>query len=113
MSHLHSLLVLLLLGLVPALAPAASDLIIQPADVTLTGPHASQRLLVLEREDGLVSGDRTPQTRFVTSNAAVATVDGDGVVRAVGDGEATITADHTGRQTVAKVLVRGTKDSFT
>jgi hypothetical protein len=90
----------------------AAELKILPADVTLTGPHASQRLLVLAEDNGQIGGERTPQAKFTSSHPAIATVDANGVVRAAGDGETTITATAEGKQTAVKVTVRKTKEPF-
>ena len=91
----------------------AAELKILPAEVTLTGPHASQRLLVLAEDNGQVVGDRTPQSKFMSSHPAVATVDAAGTVRAAGDGETTIIAAVDGKQATVKVTVRKTKEPFT
>jgi hypothetical protein len=91
----------------------AAELKILPADVTLTGPHASQRLLVLAEEKGQVIGERTPQAKFTSANPAVATVDASGVVRAAGDGETTIMAVVDGKQATVQVTVRKAKRPFT
>ena len=56
------------------------------------------------------SRDRTGDAAFSTSNAAVCTVDADGVVRAAGDGTATVTATVNGRKATATVTVTGTKE---
>ena len=88
----------------------AAELKILPTDVTLTGPHASQRLLVLAEEKGQVIGERTPQAKFTSANPGVATVDASGVVRAASDGETTITATVDGKQTMVKVSLRKTKE---
>jgi hypothetical protein len=95
-----------------AAAPAQGALQVLPGEVALSGPHASQRLLVVARAGGVVVGDRTGATRFSSANPAVATVSADGTVRAAGDGETTLTATHaTGKATV-RVTVRGTKAPF-
>src|SRR5437868_5898172 len=91
-----------LLGLQPV---AAVDLKILPAEVSLTGTHACQRLIVLAEADGQYVGDRTNLAQFVSSNPAVATVDEAGVVRASADGDAVVTASHRGKQTTARVKV--------
>src|SRR5262245_35175706 len=91
---------------------SAADLQCLPAELTLTGPHASQRLLVLAEEGGKCIGDRTGQAKFASSNPAVAAVDESGTVRAVGDGEAVITATHVGKPATAKVQVTKTKEPF-
>ena len=90
---------------------SAADLKILPGDVTLTGPHAAQRLLVAAEEGGAVVGDRTAQAKFTSANPAVAAVDG-GVVRPVGDGETTITASVDGKQATAKVKVVQPKEAI-
>jgi hypothetical protein len=94
-------------------AASAGELRLLPGDVVLTGPHASQRLLVVEQQDGRVVGDRTPQARFQSSHPAVATVDGGGTLHAAGDGTATITAAVEGRQAQVQVQVRQAKEPFT
>ena len=88
---------------------SAADLKILPGDITLTGPHAAQRLLVAAEEGGAVVGDRTAQANFTSANPAVAVVDS-GVVRPVGDGETTITATVDGKQATAKVKVVRAKE---
>jgi hypothetical protein len=92
------------------LASKAAELKIVPADVNLTGPHASQRLLVLAEDDGQVVGERTSSAKFSSAQPNIASVDSAGVVRAAGDGETTITATADGKQTTAKVTVRKTKE---
>jgi hypothetical protein len=105
-----------IVGLVffPTLATAAAPgLEVQPAEVALTGQHASQRLLVLATADGRVVGDRTTRARFTTSDPQVAVVDAAGTVKAAADGEATVTATLDGQQATAKVSVRKVKEPFT
>src|SRR5262249_26345251 len=92
---------------------AAADLHVQPSEVVLTGPQASQRLLVVAVEGDVIVGDHTAQAKFVSSNPAVATVDAAGVVRAAGDGTATITGTHEGKQATATVKVGKFKEPFT
>ncbi len=90
-------------------APAAETRLL-PAAVTLTGPHASQRLILVSETDGQVVADRTPDAKFASSQPAVASVDDRGVVRPVADGEAIITATHGDRQATATVKVTKAKD---
>ncbi|MCI0460047.1 MAG: DUF1553 domain-containing protein [Gemmataceae bacterium] len=92
---------------------AAADLKVMPADIALTGPHASQRLTVLSETGGKVEGDVTGKAKLTSSNPAVARVDEEGTVHAVGDGEAVITASDGKRQATAKVRVMKSKDPFT
>jgi len=98
---------LCLLACVPA---SAAELKLLPADVMLTGPHASQRLILVAEEDGKVVADRTPDAKFASSQPAVATVDERGVVRPVADGEAVITATHRDKEATAKVKVTKAKE---
>jgi len=81
-----------------------------PAETTLAGPQASQRLILLAQMDGRFVSDVTSQAEFTSSNSAVATVDASGTVRPGSDGEALITASHNGKQATAKVKVTRTKD---
>src|SRR5262249_26302966 len=55
--------------------------------------------------------DRSGQAKFTSSNPAVASVDETGEVRAVGDGDAIITAVANGQSATAKVRVRGTRQA--
>jgi hypothetical protein len=91
----------------------AADVRILPGEMALTGPHASQRLILVAQESGKSIGDLTAQAKFTSSNPAVAGVDEEGVVRAKGDGSATITASHDGRRVTAAVKVTGVKQPFT
>src|SRR5262245_43446112 len=97
--------------LLPAAAPAA-ELVAVPPAVPLAGPVASQRLLVLDAEAGRAVADRTADAAFASSNPAVATVDAEGVVRAAGDGEATVTATVGDRRAAVRVTATKTKEPF-
>ena len=90
---------------------AAADLAILPGDVTLTGPHAAQRLLVADAEGGAVVADRTGQAKLTSADPAVAVVDG-GVVRPAGDGDTTITALVEGKKATCKVKVVRSKEQM-
>jgi hypothetical protein len=89
---------------------AAADLRLFPEDVTLTGPHSSQRLLLVSGDGGKVVADHTPDAKFTSSQPSVATVDDRGVVFPIADGETVITATHGDRQATAKVKVTKAKD---
>src|SRR2546421_12581348 len=97
---LTAILALLSLSLAPL---SAAGLKILPAEISLTGPQSSQRLLVLAEENGKVIGDHTSLTRFESSDEAVAKIDSRGVVRAIGDGEATVTARQDGKSATVTV----------
>ncbi len=92
---------------------SAGELKLLPADVTLTGPHARQRLIVLTQEGAKLVGDLTSKATFASSNPAVATVNEAGVVKAVSDGETVITGAIEGKQVTAKVKVAKTQEPFT
>jgi hypothetical protein len=89
----------------------AADFKIFPGEVLLTGPRASQQLLALSIADGNVVGDLTAKMEFTSSNPAVAAVDRTGMVKAVGDGEAIITACCDDEQVTAKVKVSGSQET--
>jgi hypothetical protein len=103
----------LLIGSLGCGQVAAAELRLFPPDNLLTGPSASQRLIVLAEADGKLIGDVTGNARFNSSNPSVATVDETGVVRARGDGQAVITATQDGKQAAATVKVAGTKEPVT
>lgn len=88
---------------------AAASYALIPAATQLTGPHASQQLLVERVENGRFTGDRTSAAKFTSSDSLVATVDEQGKVHPVGDGKATITATIAGGSATAQVSVAGTK----
>ena len=54
--------------------PKGAELRILPADMTLTGPHGSQRLVVVAEKNSQATADLTHQARFTSSNPAVAAV---------------------------------------
>jgi hypothetical protein len=102
-------LIAIALLLVPAPSATAADLRVFPPQVALTGPRASQRLLVTLSDAAETVADRTAQAKFTSSNPAVATVAADGLVSAAGDGEATITVSADGKQVMVPVKVTKTK----
>ena len=98
-----------ILGFVYAGQAFADNLRVLPAEVTLNGPQTSQRLIVLTQQDSQYVGDRTGQATFTSSNPSVASVNEAGFVKAVGDGEAVITANIEGKQPTAKIKVENTQ----
>lgn len=95
--------------MLPILLLICSDLAILPTTITLEGSQALQRILVVESHKREMTADLTAKASFVSSDSAIATVDGQGIVKAVGDGEATITAKLGVRSTSVVVKVSGTK----
>src|SRR5437870_2050846 len=98
------------LGLSGALA---AEVQVLPAEVVLHGRHAKQQLLVMTVSEGHAVGDVTAKATFSSSNPAVAAVEADGTVRAVGDGPATIRATCDGQTVTTQVKVSATQDPFT
>src|SRR5262249_18529694 len=108
----YSLICILGCGLGCSGWASAAELQLLPGDIALTGPGASQRLLVVAVDSKQVVGDRTAQAKFVSSNPAGTTVSDAGLVKAVGDGEAVITATHDGKQSTATVKSTRTKEPY-
>ena len=78
------------------------ELALLPADVVLRGQGARQQFLVERRGDGTYVGPAA-NCNFSSSNPNVATVDAEGVVTAVGDGRAIITA-RSGERTASTIV---------
>ncbi len=87
-----------------------ASLQMHPPAVTLIGPQATQRLIVLRSENKEITGDVTARAEFFSSNPKVATVDESGLVKAVGDGETNISAAHDEMRAVIKVKVVKTRE---
>jgi hypothetical protein len=92
------------------LVPGTDDIRVEPGELTLTGPQATQRLIVLRMKGAEISGDVTKRAKYATSNPKVAEVDAKGTVHAVGDGEALITATDGAAKTTARVKVQKTRE---
>jgi hypothetical protein len=87
-------------------AEPARDLIILPPQTVLTGPHATQQLVVESVVNGQPAGDVTAGARFSTSDGQIATVSPTGIVTPVGDGQATIRAEVDGRVVDTRVEIK-------
>ncbi len=90
--------------------PAQPSLQIHPSTITLTGPAATQRVIVMRLEDKTNVGDVTQRSEFFSSNPKVATIDENGIVTAVGDGETNISASHDDMRAAIKVKVEKTRE---
>jgi hypothetical protein len=84
---------------------------IQPPTVTLVGPQATQRLIVVRSENKTVVGDVTDRAEFFSSNPKIAVIDEGGILRAVGDGETNISAAQDDMRATIKVKVEKTRDA--
>ena len=93
-------------GAARATAPDPNGaLVILPEHTVLRGQGARQQLLVEKRVNGSFVGSATDEAKFSSSNPNVATVDETGVVTAVGDGRAILTAKVAGRNVSTVVEV--------
>src|SRR5262245_29191020 len=91
----------------PVVARAA-ELRALPSEVTLSGPRASQRILVVRTDGGKVVGQA--DAWFRSDDEKVATVDGkSGLITAAGDGETVVQGWHDGVAAKVKVTVKGFK----
>ena len=85
------------------------ELAVLPEKATLDGPRASQRFLVETRDKGAFVEDRTDRGAFAIDDPKIATVDKEGRVTAVGDGETTLSAVVNGKIARAKIVVKHAK----
>jgi hypothetical protein len=104
----------LIVIVIAALSGAAgwAEFVAIPSEIELTHRDALHGILVEATVDGGYAGDRTSEARFTSSDAQVVEVDEAGVVRALANGEATITA-QIGEATLAiPVRVTGADAPF-
>ena len=85
-----------------------------PEEIVLSGPRATQQLLVVEPAAGGGSvRDRTAEARFVLADPGVAAMDGPATVAAVSDGSTTLQAHLAdGRKASVRVRVRDAAKPF-
>ncbi len=95
-------------GLFLTASAARSDDAIQllPSDIRLSGPAATQRLLVQNTADHLTKGWIGEESVWQSSDESIVRVS-DGMLTPVANGRATITVSHQGRKAVARVHVVG------
>ncbi|MDA0751774.1 MAG: S-layer protein, partial [Verrucomicrobia bacterium] len=72
-------------------ARAGETLRILPDQISLHGPNAFQRLMVVHEKDGITRGE-VPVLSWESSQSAIANIHKNGTVRATGNGTATIKA---------------------
>jgi Protein of unknown function (DUF1553)/Protein of unknown function (DUF1549)/Bacterial Ig-like domain (group 2) len=104
-------LLLTLRGALLAAEPSADDLVLLPPKPVLTGPRATQQLVVERLARGDAVGESAAEVRFESLHPEIATVDERGVVAPVSDGSATIRATVQGRKVETQVVVRSAKSS--
>lgn len=100
---------LILLTMLSAYSSALADetLNVLPSQSALSGPEARQTLIVQHRDGDVFTDQVTDGVTWSSSNAEVAAVSAEGVVRPVADGEATITASVGEQSATANVTVSG------
>ena len=87
----------------------SQTLTVLPPSVTLTTSESRQQLLAEATVNGYQQ-DWTRKVKWSSSNPNIATVDSQGIVKPVSDGDATITAGNTAS---VKVHIQGAKAPFT
>ena len=85
-----------------------------PEEIVLSGPRATQRLLVVEPAEGGGSvRDWTDEARFAVADPAVAAVEEPSMIAAVSDGSTTLLAHlPDGRKASARIRVLGSAKPF-
>lgn len=89
----------------------AESLQLLPPQAELSSIESGQQFLLESFSDGFHQ-DLTQQAQWTSSNPNVAAIEGPGRVKAVGDGEAVITASLGGKTATAKVRFSGTGKPF-
>ena len=107
LSKLVALVVLYASGSVVALG---AELHCSPPNVTLDCPEASQQILIWQTDTSERPIDVTRQATLRIEPAGVAVVDERGLVRALGNGTATLTSQLGDQQTVIPISVSHTDD---
>lgn len=87
------------------------DLQILPPAPVLTGPHATQRLVVEETRANQFVGDVSSQAKFASLNPAIAHVDEHGIVTPVADGTAVIRVEIDDRHVETPIVVSRAQSS--
>jgi hypothetical protein len=100
-------IVLLLNAAVSSAADPPRELVVYPERVLLQGPRAEQRLGVLGKYAENRLRDLGRQATFTSSASKIVTVDRQGIVRPVSDGEAVVTVQTEGKSIEIPVEVKG------
>ncbi len=102
----------LLFALSLSVGTQAEELAVLPSQAALSGPEARQGLIVQHRDSEVFTNQVTDGVTWSSSDPAIAAVSGDGVVRPVADGEATITATVGEQTATANITVSGMSQPF-
>ena len=97
--------------LLAGLAQGATNLVILPSQITLTGPEARQQLIIEQVKDKQFQGQFTNAVEFVSSDTTVVRIE-NGAAVPVTNGAATISVKSGKLSASAPVLVSGMEKSF-
>ena len=89
-----------------ARAAESADFVILPPKPILSGPHATEQLVVEKLRNGQASADLTGTARFTSLNPNIAAVSPAGLVTPMADGIATIRAEVDGQILETQVEVK-------
>ncbi len=92
-----------------AKAPTVTSLLVEPKEIALVGPRATQRLVATARFGDGTEREVTGQVKFVSSAPKLIGVDKDGVAFALNEGTATVRAEFGGKAVPLTVSARATK----
>jgi hypothetical protein len=81
---------------------------VEPGKRVLQNEGSHQQLLVLGKYEDNSESDLTAEAHWATSPAGIVEIDADGLLKAVTDGQVTVTAEAEGRRAQAQFEVRGT-----
>ena len=93
-------------------AALADEFVVLPGEATLSTPASSQRMILQSRSGDQFAAQSAAEVEWSSSDPEVARVSAEGVVRPVGDGQATITATVGGGAASATVTVAGMGEPF-
>src|SRR5438552_11283082 len=97
--------------LLAGLAQGATNLVILPSQITLTGPEARQQVIIEQVKDKQFQGQFTNAVEFVSSDTTVVRIE-NGAAVPVTNGTATISVKSGKLSASAPVLVSGMEKSF-
>ncbi|MCA9440290.1 MAG: DUF1549 domain-containing protein, partial [Candidatus Omnitrophica bacterium] len=114
-KHLELFITILIWGSLFLSVPGAraeNQIALIPNEIQLNRSGQKHQIMVEHKQESLWKGDLTDKASFLSSNTDIATVDETGKVRAVGNGEATITAVVGDQSATAVVKVSGADEPF-
>ena len=103
---MRRLLLSALLIALPCVADPPQSLTIFPGDILLTGPQASQQLVVQATLASGYENDVTPQAHITSGDSSVVTIDTGGILRPASNGRTKVEAELSGIETSVTVEVR-------